>query len=422
MNNTTQLQTQRLAVSSTTGFWMVALAFMVVMAIGALPTPLYVLYERRDHLTGLLVTVIFAAYAVGVVASLFLSGHVSDWLGRRRVLIPAILLQAGAAAVFVLWPSLPGLLVARVLSGLAVGAITATATAYLAELHQARSGPSNLRPELVAIAANLGGIGLGPLSAGLLAQFLPDPLVLPYVIFGVLALILALAASLVTETAGLSERPPYRTQRISVPRAGRRRFFAAAAGGVIAFAVFGLFTSLAPSLEAVTLGYHSHALAGVTAFIVFAAGAVSQSLLARADPRRLVALGIVLLLAGLALVTVATWLPDLAAFLAGGLLSGAGGGLLIKGGIDTVVDLTPTEARAEGLATFFLAAYLGLSVPVVGLGVATQFVSTRVSLLGFAGVLVVALVAVGSLQVGSPRRPRKRGAGKTEIQYQGARS
>jgi hypothetical protein len=149
----------------------------------------------------------------------------------------------------------------------------------------------------------------------------PDPLVLPLVVFGVLALVLAIAASLVPETAGVLERPPYRTQRASVPPAGRRGFFAAAAGGVIAFAVFGLFTSLAPSFLAVTLGSHSHALAGATAFLVFAAGALSQSLLARLGTRLLSAIGIVLLLAGLALVTVATWMPDLAAFLAGGLLS-----------------------------------------------------------------------------------------------------
>ena len=286
-----------------------------------------------------------------------------------------------------------------------MGATTATATAYLAELHAARSQKTpGRRAELVATAANLGGIGLGPLSAGLLAQFLPDPLVLPYVIFGVIALVLALAASLLPETAGVPERPHYRTQRVSVPPAGRRRFFAAAAAGLVAFAVFGLFTSLAPSFLAVTLGYPSHALAGATAFIVFAAGALSQSLLARLETRRLSAIGIVLLLAGLALVTVATWLPDLAAFLAGGLLSGAGAGLLIKVGIDTVLDLTPREARAEGLATFFLAAYLGLSVPIVGLGVATQYVSARVSLLGFAGVLVLALVALGPSLLRSPSK------------------
>jgi MFS family permease len=409
---------RRLTVSHGAGFWTVAAAFVVVMAISALPTPLYVLYEQRDHFSGLVVTVIFAVYAVGVITSLFLAGHVSDWFGRRRVLIPAILLNAASAVLFIVWPSLPGLLVARVISGFAVGAMTATATAYLADLHRARgSAASGRRAELVATAANLGGIGLGPLSAGLLAQFLPDPLILPFAVFAVLAVGLALAVRLVPEMAGVAERPRYRTQRLSVPPAGRTRFFAAAAGGTVAFAVFGLFTSLAPTFLAVTLGYRSHALAGATAFAVFAAGAVAQSLLARLGTRRMTATGLVLLVAGLALLTVATWLPDLAAFLAGGVLCGSGAGLLTKGGIDIVLEVAPEEVRAEGLATFFLASYLGLSVPIVGLGVATQYVSGRVSLLGFAGVLVLALTAVGPLLLG--KSPRRRGR-TDEISYQGA--
>ena len=411
----TPLRTQ-LSLSRAVGFWTVAAAFVVVMAIAAVPTPLYVLYERRDHFSGLVVTVIFAVYAVGVAVSLFLAGHISDWFGRRRVLIPAILLNAVAAGLFAVWPSLTGLLIARVLSGLSVGAITATATAYLAELHGS-GGPSR-RAERVATAANLGGLGLGPLIAGLLAQFLPDPLVLPYLVFGVLAGALALAVRFAPETAGVPEPPPYRTQRIAVPSAGRRRFFAAATGALIAFAVFGLFTSLAPSFLASTLGYHSHALAGMAAFVVFASGAVAQSVLSRYDARRLSAAGVGLLLAGLALVTAATWIASLGGFLLGGVLAGAGAGLLVKGGIDTVLDLAPREARAEALATFFLAAYLGLSGPIVGLGVATQYVSARVSLLGFAGVLVVALVAVAPVLVGG-RLPQRR---RPHLSYQGVRS
>jgi MFS family permease len=422
-----RLRSRRLiSVPPAPGFWIVAASFMVVMAVGALPTPLYVLYERRDHFSALIVTVIFAAYAVGVVASLFLAGHISDWFGRRRVLVPAIALSAFSAGVFAVWPALPGLLVARVLSGLSVGVVTATATAYLAELHAAR-GPrsSPRRAELVATAANLGGIGLGPLAAGLLAQFLPDPLVLSYVAFGILALALALAVVLLPETAGVSERPRYRTQRISVPPAGRRAFFAAAAGGSVALAVFGLFTSLAPGFLAGTLGYRSHALAGAAAFLVFAAGAVAQSLLARLDARALSGVGIAMLPAGLALVSAATWLASLPALLAGGVLCGAGAGVIFKGGINTVLDLAPPEARAEALATFFLASYLGLAGPILGLGIATQYLSARVSLLGFAGVLIVALGALAPvlLRGGSQRGPgRGRGRRAAEITYQGAGS
>ena len=69
-------------------FWVVAAAFCVNLAFSAVPTPLYVIYQQRDHFSTLMVTVVYAVYALGVIGSLFLGGHVSDWVGRRRVLVP----------------------------------------------------------------------------------------------------------------------------------------------------------------------------------------------------------------------------------------------------------------------------------------------------------------------------------------------
>src|ERR1700710_860425 len=174
------------------GFWIAAAAFLVNMAFSAVPTPLYVLYQRRDGFSTLMVTVVYSVYAVGVIGSLFLGGHVSDWLGRKRGFVPALLVNVVAAAIFLIAPSLPGLLLARVVSGVSVGLTTATATAYLAELHigTAAGVRGRHRGQVVATAANLGGIGLGPLVAGLLAQYAPQPLRLPYYVFGALLLVL----------------------------------------------------------------------------------------------------------------------------------------------------------------------------------------------------------------------------------------
>ncbi|MEA2655077.1 MAG: hypothetical protein QOI23_442, partial [Chloroflexota bacterium] len=156
------------------GFWVAAIAFLLNMGFSAVPTPLYVLYQQRDSISNLMVTVVYAVYAVGVIGSLFLGGHLSDWIGRRRVFVPALLANAVSAVVFIVDPSLAGLIVARIISGVSVGLTTATATSYLAELHaSARPAASQRRAEAVATASNLGGIGVGPLAAGLLAQFAP---------------------------------------------------------------------------------------------------------------------------------------------------------------------------------------------------------------------------------------------------------
>ena len=108
------------------GFWAVAFAFLVVAAFSTAPSSLYGLYEQRGHLSSLTVTFVYAVYALGVVGSLLLAGHVSDWYGRRVVLLPAIAVAIVEAVLFLVWRSLPGLFVARVLTGVAVGAAVAT--------------------------------------------------------------------------------------------------------------------------------------------------------------------------------------------------------------------------------------------------------------------------------------------------------
>lgn len=379
------------------GFWAIAFALMVVMAYSAFPTPLYGLYAARDGFGALTITAVFAAYAVGVAISLFLVGHLSDSYGRRRVLLPALALTAASAVLFLVWRDLPGLLVARVINGLAVGAVTATATAWIAELHAAgRPQDAARRAEIVGVAANIGGIGTGALIAGVLAQWVTSPLTVPYLVgLGGLLIAIALVAATPETREARTPRPAYRPQSVSVPAAARPEYFGAALGAGVGFAAFGLFTSLAPTFLAGSLDHPSKALAGAAAFIVFASAALVQVLLARRPRRELVLNGTAVTLGGLALTVLALWLPtpSLALFLIGGVAFGAGAGSVFKGAVATVVAVAEPARRAEALAGLFLAGYIGLAVPVVGLGLLTQEVEPRVALLVFAVVLGALLVA-----------------------------
>lgn len=390
------------------GFWAIAYAFLIVMAYNAVPAPLYGIYQQRDGFSSFAITVIFAAYAVGVVISLFVIGHLSDWHGRRRLFAPAVALCMLSAVVFLLWRDLPGLILGRVLGGIAVGAVTATATAWLAELHSAaRPDASAKRAQVVSTAANLGGIGFGPLVAGALAEWVGDPLTVPYVVALVALAVALVAVALSPETRRrLHPLPSYRPQRVSVPRQAVARYFACGIGAAIAFAVFGLFTSLAPSFLAGTLHHPSYALAGATAFAVFGAAAVAQLAIAGRSTRSAIAGGIATMLLGMAGLLVAVFLPSpsLAVFLIGGMITGAGAGALFKGVVTSVAEIAPPESRAEALAGMFLAGYIGLSVPVLGLGVMTQYLSARVSLVIFTGVLAVAILAA------TPRLLQRRAA------------
>ena len=377
------------------GFWVAAVAFLVNMGFSAVPTPLYVLYQQRDQFSDLTVTIVYAVYAVGVVASLFLGGHLSDWIGRRPIFVLAIAANVVSAVIFIFEPSLAGLIVARIVSGISVGLTTATATSYLAELHLlARPHVSGRRAEVVATSSNLGGIGFGPLAAGLLAQFAPDPLQLVYAIFGGALVVLAVAVVRSPETVRRPDpRPVYRPQRIAVPSQGRGTFFAATFAAMAAFAVYGVFNSLVPSFLAGTLHETSHAVAGAVAFAAFAAGALAQIAQARVPNRTLLRRSIPTIVVGLGLLAGAMWAGELVMFVIGGVITGAGAGMVFKGSLAAAVSVAPDNSRAEVLSGFFLGAYVGLSIPVVGLGVATMYAPAGDVMLVFVALAATAIAA-----------------------------
>jgi MFS family permease len=380
------------------GFWAVAFTFLTLAAFTTVPSPLYGLYQTRDGFSEFMVTVIYAAYAIGVIGALALAGHLSDWYGRRRMLIPAALLTIASAIVFLAWKSVPGLLLARVLSGISFGVASSTATAYLVELHAVyRPQASDARAQLTATTVNMGGLGVGALVAGLLAQSVGDPLTVPFVVFGVATLVALVAVALSPETREpVRPRPSYRPQRVSVPAEARGEFYAAALSALVAFSAMGLFAGLSGLFLRVTLHDPSRALAGATVFALFCAGVIAQLATMTWPVRRELGGGMALMLLGLAATVAAVWLPtpSLALFILGGAVTGAGCGAVFKGAVGTVIRISRPESRAEALTGLFLAGFVGLSVPIVGAGVAlAASVSARLTLLGFAIAVSAGIVA-----------------------------
>lgn len=373
------------------GFWVIAAAFLTTMAFSTIPTPLYAIYQHRDGFPTYVITVIFASYAIGVMASLYLAGHVSDWLGRRRVALLAVLAEALSAAIFLIWPAVPGLLLARFICGVGVGVLTATATAHLSELRQiARPGEDPSRSALISSMVNLGGLAFGPLIGGLLAQYVDAPLQRPYEIFLVLLLLSAVGIALVPETVErLEERPAYRPQRVALPSSARPLFFASAIGAFAAFAIFGLFTSLAPTFLAGVLHHTSRLLAGVVTFAVFIAGAASQVVFVRMSRPHQLRLGLIAMSVGLVGVAAGGLIPNLWLFVVGGVVAGAGVGLVFRGAVATAASLADPSSRGEVLAALFLIAYAGLAIPVLAIGLGIALLPAQVALLLFSALILI---------------------------------
>jgi len=387
----------RRTMSARAGFWVVAGAFTTVTAYATVPTPLYPLYQAADDFPVSVVTFIFTAFAVGVVFSLFLIGHISDWAGRRRMSVIALLVSALAAIVFLTWSSVPGLLVARFADGVSVGILSAAATAHLAEL-RSRAHPAETPAVAASVAgaANLGGLALGPLVGGLFAEFAPDPLELPHAVFLALFLIAALALRHVPETIDTTaEHPAYRPQRLAFPVGAGAAFAAAGTGAAASFALFALFTSLAPTFLHDTFEVSDHLVDGATVFAVFGAAAVAQVLLVRMPQRTQLILAIVCFAAGLLAIAAGALIPVLALFIGGGIVAGSAAGIMFRSAIAAAGAVAASGRRGETLALLFLIVYGGLVAPVLLVGLSLPLVGETTVLLIFSAVVLVATIGAG---------------------------
>jgi MFS family permease len=370
------------------GFALLAYALAAIMVGTTLPTPMYALYAERMHFAVFTTTVIFATYAIGVLGALLVFGRWSDAIGRRPVLLGGALFALASAMVFLMADSVPLLLVGRLLSGLSAGIFTGTATAAVVE---AAPPAERDRAAVAATLANVLGLGAGPVLAGFLVQYAPHPLQLSFVVHMVLVVLAVGAVLLAPETSVRTGRIGF--QRLAIPAEVRQVFVTGATAAFAGFAVTGLFTAVAPSFVAGVIGIDNHAVAGAVASSIFAASAVAQLAARRMEPQRAVAIGCAILVLGMAILAVALDLSSLVTLLVGAAVAGVGQGMSFGRGLAAVAELTPADRRAEVTSTYFVVAYVAISLPVVGVGLAAQDWGLRTAGVGFA-IAIAALSAI----------------------------
>jgi len=330
-------------------------------------------------------------------------------IGRRGTMLTAVATMMVAMGVLAAWKDLPGLLIGRVVTGVAVGLAAGTAITYLVEL-RLRADPkaSPVRARTIGTSVTVGALGVGPLIAGCLAQWVAQPLTVPYLVFIALGVVALAGLWAAPETGALARLAATGNQ----PARSRRKVrlpVPAAAGTLAAFAANGLFAGLSGLFLVTTLHHPSHALSGAALFLLFSCGVVSQLATGRLQASRVLALGTIFMLVGLALLVVSVRLstPSLALFLIGGALIGAGSGAVFKGTTGIVLEASPPESRVAMTSDLLIALYVGLSVPVIGAGVALDLgASIPDTVLGFAILVGLGVVVSGlALLRRRPARP-----------------
>ncbi|WP_347928946.1 MFS transporter [Pseudomonas helvetica] len=373
--------------------WLSTYLLLVVMMVGTLPTPLYPLYATQLGLSPFVVTLVFASYALAILFKLMVFGRLSDLLGRRAVLGLGLGLTFASLLSFLLWPTLAGLFVGRILSGMAVGLMVGATTAYLSELLSNRSLAA-----LISSLSNMSGLGLGALLSGWVAETAAQPLHASYIALLFMLLPGLLLPWLPETVIHGGTRPPLRLQRLRIPSEMRQAFMAVAMSVLCGFSFLGLFAALAGRFLAIGLHHSGLLLSGGIVFLTFCSAAIGQLLVLRLSPRRVVPVGVWLLPLALACVWLAFHFASLSLFLGGAVLGGMGAGMVLRAGLGLVTMLSPADRIAEVSSGFFVAAYLGLIVPVVGVGLLLS-VWDMSSTIGLFGALVTILVIFSSRAV-----------------------
>ncbi len=372
-----------------------ALVLTLLFMGATLPSPLYVIYRDELHFSQVMLTLVYAVYFAGAMATAFFLGRISDEIGRRVAIFAAVAISIGAALVFIFADSLEMLFVGRLLSGLALPLASGAGTAWIVELCEDRCTAASL-----SAGAILAGLGLGALISGLLAEYSNEPLVFPFVALVSLALAAAVIVWLLPETvkhrtrrwSAMALRP-----RIGVPRGIIGAFIAPAVTVFASFALLGFYSALAPSLLQRSLGMESHAVGGAVIFELYAAAVLVLALTHWLGARAAMLWGLSLLIPSLALLVVAFQSHSLPLLLIGAALGGGAAALGYRGSLQIVNQIAPDSRRAEVVSSYLMFCYAGVSLPVIGIGVLSAIETPGLAEGIFAA--VIAAIAVLAITV-----------------------
>ncbi|MGH3212459.1 MAG: MFS transporter, partial [Trebonia sp.] len=379
---------------------LVLLASLIVslLAASSAPTPLYAIYQQRWGFSPITTTIVFGVYALAVLTSLLTLGRLSDYVGRRPVLLAALAVQVVAMLVFATAGGVGELLIARVIQGLSTGAALGAIGAAMLDIDRERGAFAN------ALSPGL-GTGSGALVSALFVQYLPAPTHLIYLaLIGIIA-VQAVGVSLLRETVTASRVPAAAlVPEVRLPRSVRGPLLAAAPVVFAAWALGGLYAALGPAIVHALTGSASEVLGAGSLTLLTATAVTSVYLLRNAPARAVMLVGIAALVAGVAITLVALSTGSAGLFFVATAVSGIGFGTGFQGGIRTVVPAAAPHERAGVLSLLFTISYLGLGLPAVAAG----FLAVHgAGLTGAARDYGVALIVLAALAFAGLSRTRR---------------
>lgn len=339
------------AVDDVRAWWVPGLAVASVGWGAQQFAPLLLMYQARLGLSTTVVQATFGLYVLGMIPGLLLGGPVSDRYGRRRVMIPTLAVSIAATVLLILGGTGVGWLFAgRLAAGVASGAAFSSGAAWIKELSV---GSAQHGPRRLTVAMSV-GFGVGPLVAGVLAQWGPAPAVLPYLPHLILAavafpLVLRMPESRVVKRRSGVRLPDRRFLLVVVPLAPW------------VFTSASVALAYLPGLVKGHLGGRALVFSAVITMLTAGAGIVVQPLARRV--RHLLATALAIVAGGMLVAAAAAAAEQPALVVVAALVLGAGYGCCQVCGLMEVQRLAPPDGLAGLTSAYQAVSYIGFAAP-----------------------------------------------------------
>jgi MFS family permease len=384
--------------------WFAVFALAGVQSGGSAPTPVYHLYQQAYGLSPAMVTIIFAAYPISLLLSLLVLGSLSDYVGRRPLLLASMALSVVAMAVFIGAGGPDTLIVARILQGLATGMATSTLGAVLLDVHPAQGS-------LINAVTAFGGTTVGALGSSVLVAYGPHPMQLVYVVELFAFIVLTAFVGLLPETSA-PRAGGWQSLRlhISVPTRVRSAFMLVSPVNVAGWALGGFYLSLMPSVMRTTTGIVSPILGGVVVASLTLSGGAAIFAWRSAPANRILPRGAIALSVGVLVTLVGVGLHQAWLLALGTLIAGFGFGASFFGAGRTILPLADNHERAGLLSAFYVESYLAFSVPAIIMGFLSPHLGLTLATYIYGGVIVTLAVVSLIATIAALARERGRSA------------
>ena len=362
---------------------------MLIAASSSAVTPLYRLYQASMHLTPFWITVVFASYVASLLVALLTVGSLSDYVGRKPVILAALLVNAAAMLLFAEAHHVGQLILARVVQGLSVGVGTTALGAAILDTSRARG------PLLNSVTAFL-GMTSGALGAATLITFAPDPLHLVYdVLLGWTALMIVLLFAMPESCAPKAGAWASLRPHLGVPPQSRSILVRLTPASIAAWALGGFYLSLIPTVVASAMGVASPWVGGVVVSALMLTAAVAVAAFKDWPSRRLIVMGTSTVPIGVAVSMIGIWQQQVVVLLAGTVIAGAGFGATFSGTLRSLLPTAHTHERAGLLSAYYLQSYLAFALPAVAAGLAVPVIGlSTVAYVYGAGVILLTIISL----------------------------